>query len=272
MASSYLLARKHNAHVSMYDFKKYSERPRSSIKILDNANRHELQAPTINGNEGLPSILPHVMEFTSASEQLTYTDDFARLPHFTMTLVGPAQFNYTAMYNAIPPGTPINFEDVMRRFVAKYCVDETRHEQIESVRQATKPDPMDVRFFRKNMLINCNQAASWMPGNAPILDDDAFRRAFIDAMPVSWRNSLITSSIDCNTDSIEKIEQHFVRLEMVANAKQADNTDKQRAENQRHRVHNNNYYRGGRNSNRSGRGGGGRGGGQNGLGVRRYAP
>ena len=183
----------------MYDFKKYSKRARSAIKLTDNANRHELQAPTINGNEGLPSILPHVMEFTLASEQLTYTDDFARLRHFTTTLVGPAQFNYTAMYNTTPPGTPINFEDVMRRFVTKYCVDKTLHKHIELVRQATKPNPMDVQFFR-NMLINYNQVASWMPGNASILDDNAFRRALIDAMPVSWRNWLITSSIDRNTD------------------------------------------------------------------------
>ncbi len=195
----------------MHDFKKYSERARSAVRIADGANKLELQAPTINGNEGLPSILPHVMEFASASEQLAYTDDLVRLRHFTMTLVGPAHFNYTALYAAIPDGTDIEFNDIMKRFVAKYCVEETRHEQIESVRQATKPDPMDVRFFR-NMLINCNQAASWMPGNAPILDDDAFRRAFIDAMPVSWRDSLITSAIDRNVDSIEKIEQHFVRL------------------------------------------------------------
>ena len=119
------------------------------------------------------------------------------------------------------------------------------------------------------MLINCNQAANWMPGNAPLLDDDSFRRSFIDAMPEAWRDSLITSAIDRNVDSIEKIEQHFVRLEMAANKKQADNTDKQRAENQ-HNQHNrsnnnNNHRGGGRNNNRYGRGGG-RGGGSNGRG------
>ena len=54
-----------------------------------------------------------------------------------MTLVGPAPFNYSALYNAIPAGTPIDFDDIMKRYdVAKYCVEETRHEQIESVHQA----------------------------------------------------------------------------------------------------------------------------------------
>ena len=95
--------------VSVTAFRDYSLLQRTTIRLTDTDNsHHEIISPTVNGNHGLPDIVPHVMEFMSASSTVEYTTDIQRLRHFAMTLIGPAQITYTQVYSNIPEGQPVD--------------------------------------------------------------------------------------------------------------------------------------------------------------------
>ena len=135
--------------VSVDAFRRYSLLNRTTIRLTDTNNtRHEIVSPTMNGNNGLPDILPHVMEFQSASSNMEYSNDIQRLRHFSMTLIGPAQITYTTLYAAIPVGQIIDFDEIIRNFVSKYCTADTRERQLEYMRELIKTFDMSVRLFR----------------------------------------------------------------------------------------------------------------------------
>lgn len=70
---------------------------------------------------------------------------------------------------------------------------------------------MLVRLFR-NLMYNCNQAASYMPGDTNILNKADLCRAFINSMKFSWQNALKLGGIQNYLQaSIEDIEDYFVR-------------------------------------------------------------
>ena len=148
--------------VSVNAFRDYSLLKRTTIRLTDTDNtRHEIISPMVNGNHGLPDIVPHVMEFTGATSSVEYTSDIQRLRHLSMALIGPAQITYTTVYNEIPVGQPVDYDETVKNFVAKYCTADTRDQQLEYLRELVKASDMSVRLFR-SMLLNCNMAEGYM--------------------------------------------------------------------------------------------------------------
>lgn len=184
------------------------------FRINDGEYYKEIHIPQCDG--ATSEVILHVWRFAHAVAAQTFEDEANKFALFRQTLSGNAADRWDKVYNDIPDGDPLDFEAAMQSFIAKYCDNDNRVDQIDYLCSVRKPRKMEVESFDMN-IENINTIAGYMPGTAAVLADDERKRAFFNGMPAKWRQKFADAGNKVDAMNILAIKNYMKSQEKLSN-------------------------------------------------------
>ena len=157
-----------------------------------------------------------VDEITYAAELLGLTSGPKLFNTFQALVQGSsvARYEWQVQTDAVGQRSVPNFTVALQAFLRAMLPDLKYASQLDYMRNLTKPGPLSVNDFRRDLKILNNLVAKFPDANGGTgLSDDEFKRVFFHAMPKFWRTSFEDAGYREHTSTIEHIADYMKLME-----------------------------------------------------------
>lgn len=148
------------------------------------------KCPIFTGAEGVEGLLYVWTRFERAAQYLQYDTGLELFDNWILCLAATAENQWDTLTELIPENerTGVRFQQEINAFVLQYCDSNARDTVIDYLgsSECVKKHDEDVRTHGERIRTIC-RLANELPGNVPLLDDDAKKKILFKTYPEDWQ-------------------------------------------------------------------------------------
>jgi hypothetical protein len=186
------------------------------VKVQDDQVTHTVEM-TMCTDSSPKVLLPHIHLYQSLVQGYEFSTTLKEHELFGKTLGGHVRATWNRLVNDIDDDEDRDIMDTMREMVSMACIGQCdiRERQTHYNRhQVAKADHrnMPVPVFLEN-LRSINTLTDLLPGEEPIMDENATKASLLNSMPRAWKEEYennVDTNVTDNQVAIEAIVRKLV--------------------------------------------------------------
>jgi hypothetical protein len=197
-----------------------------SDKRYNDNTRFEFYLPKLYSH-AIEDLLAHCVEVRSTIEEKLLPDEylcasacFNVFPR-TLSLTLNKEWKQLETVTMFRDYSIQHFDELLMKFIASYTSDQDRIDLVNQIRYPVKPSKQSVLSFYTRLL-ELNDVVNLLPGDDEPLTELQLKQALFDGMPITWRETFMSSELSFSTMTRKEMVRYFHTQEVLAAKKRSE--------------------------------------------------